>query len=190
MRDKSKPILLLDRDGTLITEQEYLKDPGKVRLLPGVAPALKRLLRAGFPLVVITNQSGVGRGWISARDVKHVNKRLESLLRQRGVRLDGIYWCPHKPSQGCACRKPKLKLVKQAARALGRTWRGSLSIGDKWSDVELGQNTGGQGVLVLTGYGRQTQSKKAGHRRPVAIARNFAGAARWILKNHTKESKV
>jgi D-glycero-D-manno-heptose 1,7-bisphosphate phosphatase len=180
----SKPLVLLDRDGTLITEQDYLKDPRKVKLLPGAVPALRRLSRAGFPLVIVSNQSGVGRGLMTREDVRRVHRRLESLLRARGVRLRGIYWCPHTPLDRCACRKPKLKLVRKAGADLGQSWRGSVSIGDKWSDVSLGQRTGGRGVLVLTGYGRLTRRQKAPHPKPDFVARDIRAAAAWIIKTH------
>ncbi len=186
--DKAKPLLLLDRDGTLITEQDYLKDPRKVRFLSGAPAALRRLARAGFPLVVTSNQSGVARGLMTRNDVRRVHARFERLLRAEGVRLAGIYFCPHLPSAGCNCRKPRLGMVHQAARDLGRSWRSSISIGDKWGDVALGQRTGGQGVLVLTGYGRHSLRQKKRHKAPDFVARNFATAAQWILKSQ-KESK-
>jgi D-glycero-D-manno-heptose 1,7-bisphosphate phosphatase len=178
-----KPLVLLDRDGTLITEQDYLKDPRKVKLLPGALSALSRLSRAGFPLVLITNQSGVGRGLMTRQDVRRVHHRLESLLAKRGVHLDGIYWCPHAPNVRCACRKPKLKLVRQAAKDLKRSWRRSISVGDKWSDILLGQRSGGKGILVLTGYGKATRSSKGPHPKPDFVARGINDAVTWILKN-------
>ena len=183
-----KPLLLLDRDGTLITEQDYLKDPKKVKFLPGAIAGLKQLSQAGFPLVIITNQSGVGRGLMTEQDVRRVHSRFQAILKKHDVQLDGIYWCPHHPSQGCACRKPKLKLVRRAARDLKRSWRNSLSVGDKWIDVELGQRTGGQGILVLTGYGRKTLKQKS-HRAPIHMARDFKTAARWIIAADQKESQ-
>src|SRR5262245_16114054 len=106
-----KPLLLLDRDGTLITEQDYLKDPRKVRFLRGSLNGLQRLSRAGFKMVVVSNQSGVGRGLMTQRDVQRVTQRFKQLLRVKGIRLDGIYWCPHHPEVKCDCRKPELGLV-------------------------------------------------------------------------------
>lgn len=177
----SLPLILLDRDGTLITEQDYLKDPRKVKFLAGSLRGLKRLSRAGYPLVVITNQSGVARGLMTRRDVQRVHQRFEALLKKRGIQLDGIYWCPHRPSARCACRKPRLQLVRQAARDLKRPWKGSVSIGDKWSDVQLGQRTGGKGVLVLTGYGQVSKANPHGHKAD-HVAKNFESAVTWILK--------
>lgn len=174
--------MCLDRDGTLMVEKDYLKDPRRVKLLPGVARGLKRLTRSGFSLAVMTNQSGVGRGLMTSRDVERVNGRLEAMLKARGVRISGIYWCPHAPGRRCACRKPKLALLKRAARVEGAPWRGSISVGDKLSDVAFGQRAGGKGILVLTGYGRRSLGQRW-HRRPDFVARNFEQAAEWILKH-------
>src|SRR5258708_40223189 len=109
----SLPLIALDRDGTLIEEREYLSDPEEITLLPGVVSALGRLQRAGFPLAVITNQSGVARGLMTRRDVTRVNTAFEKMLRRQGVSLAGIFWCPHGPGDGCSCRKPKLGLLKK-----------------------------------------------------------------------------
>lgn len=173
-------MICVDRDGTLIEECDYLADPRNVRLLPGVVPGLKRLQAAGFQVVIISNQSGVARRLLSRRAVERVNTRFVSLLKKKGVSLDGLYWCPHGPAEGCACRKPKLGLVKQAARALKTPWRQSISIGDRWSDVVLGQRTGGKGILVLTGYGHQAL-KSQGHIHPDHVAKDFNSATKWII---------
>ena len=183
----NKPLLLLDRDGTLITEQDYLKDPRKVRFLAGSLDGLKQLARAGFQMVVISNQSGIGRGLMTRRDVERVNQRFLKLLKTHGIRLEGIYYCPHPPGVRCACRKPKLGLVKRAAKDLKRSWRQSISVGDKKSDVALGQRTGGRGALVLTGIGRQERQRERWI-RPDFVAKNFKAAARWILQTAKKES--
>jgi D-glycero-D-manno-heptose 1,7-bisphosphate phosphatase len=183
-----KPLLLLDRDGTLITEQDYLKDPRKVRFLAGSLAGLKQLSRAGFQMVVISNQSGIGRGLMTRRDVERVNQRFLKLLKSQGIQLEGIYYCPHHPQVRCSCRKPKLGLVKKAARDLKRPWRHSISVGDKKSDVALGQRTGGQGALVLTGIGRLERHRER-KIHPDFVAKNFKAAARWILHTTQKESR-
>jgi D-glycero-D-manno-heptose 1,7-bisphosphate phosphatase len=180
-RPEEKPLLLVDRDGTLIEEGDYLKDPARVRFLPRVFEALRRLKARGFFIVVVSNQSGVGRRLISRREARSVAKRFETILRGEGIRLDGFFYCPHLPSDRCPCRKPKLGLVRRAARALERPWRRSLSIGDRASDVLLGQRTGGWGILVKTGYGRQWLGRR--ELQPDYVARDFASAASWILKS-------
>lgn len=180
-----KPLLLLDRDGTLIEECDYLLDPRQVRLLPGAASAMKRLKRAGFKVVVVTNQSGVGRRLITLAQMRSVNRRFLQLLREQKASLDGLYWCPHRPSSRCSCRKPKLGMVKRAAKDLGISWQGSISVGDRPSDVELGQRTGGKGILVLTGYGRQWRKKRQAV-RPDHTALDIGHAAAWIIRQQER----
>ena len=177
-KSPDKPLLLLDRDGTLMAEGEYLTDPKQVRLLPGVPAALNTLKRDGFKMVVVSNQSGVGRGVITMSQLRQVNQRFLQLLKARGASVDGLYWCPHAPKDRCACRKPKLGMVKRAAQDLGVSWKESISVGDKPSDVQLGQKTGGLGILVLTGYGQEWK-KRSKEFKPDHVAKDFAQAAQW-----------
>lgn len=179
------PLIYLDRDGTLIEERDYLGDPKQVKLLPRAVAGLKSLDRAGLKWVIISNQSGVGRGLLKRRAVERVNRHFIELLRQRGVRVRGYYWCPHSPADHCPCRKPALGLVKKAARALKHTWRDGISVGDRKSDVELGQRTGGKGILVLTGYGRENR-RKGLVGKPDFVAKDFQTAVRWILRRSSK----
>jgi D-glycero-alpha-D-manno-heptose 1-phosphate guanylyltransferase len=149
----AKPALVLDRDGTIIEEREYLADSAGVKLIPGAGAALRELKKMGFSLVLITNQSGIARGFFSEAVLQEIHARLEQLLNEAGVRLDGIYICPHRPEDDCRCRKPKLGLMQQAASDLGFTPEHSIVIGDKASDVEMGRNAGAITFLVRTGYG-------------------------------------
>lgn len=181
MAGRSKPAVFLDRDGTLIEELGFLHQPRRVRLLHGVVRGLKQLKKAGFSVVVISNQSGVGRGLLTMAQVRAVNKRVQKLLAQRGIPLEGVYVCPHHPQSGCACRKPKSGLVRRAARQLGLRLKGCYSLGDRASDVALAQQVGGKGILVLTGYGRRVRRRLQGV-RPDAVAKNFQEAVRWILR--------
>ena len=146
---------LLDRDGTLIVERDYLADPEGVELLPGAAEGLRRMRGLGLALVVVTNQSGVGRGYFSETTLRAVHERMESLLAREGVRLDGIYYCPHAPDDGCDCRKPATGLADRAARELGFALHRSAVVGDKGSDVALARALGVPAVLVGTGYGQR-----------------------------------
>jgi len=148
-----RPAVVLDRDGTIIEEREYLSDSAGLRLIPGAGVALRELKKMGFSLVVITNQSGIARGFFGAPVLQEIHARLEQLLAEAGVRLDGIYICPHRPEDDCRCRKPKLGLMQQAASDLGFTPEHSIVIGDKASDVEMGWNAGAITFLVRTGYG-------------------------------------
>jgi D-glycero-D-manno-heptose 1,7-bisphosphate phosphatase len=144
---------VLDRDGTIIEEKNYLSDPEDVKLLPGAAAALRELQQMGFGLVVITNQSGIGRGFFDRERLKQIHHRLEDMLEAEGVRLDGIYACPHTPEDDCSCRKPKLGLLQKAAGDLGFSVENSIVIGDKASDIEMGRAAGALTFLVRTGYG-------------------------------------
>jgi D-glycero-D-manno-heptose 1,7-bisphosphate phosphatase len=154
-----KRMVLLDRDGTIIVEQEYLSNPVLVELLPNAAAGLRVMQKRGLGLVVITNQSGVGRGYFSEEKMHQIHQRMTELLQAEGVTLDGIYFCPHAPDVKCACRKPARGLVDTAAKALGFIPQDSIVIGDKASDVQLGQRIGAMTILVRTGYGKEEAQK-------------------------------
>jgi D-glycero-D-manno-heptose 1,7-bisphosphate phosphatase len=147
--------VFLDRDGTIIEEAEYLADPHGVVLLPGAAEALRELSAAGYPLVVVTNQSGIARGLYSEDEFRAVQARLDAALAERGVQLDAVLHCPHHPdfTGPCDCRKPALGMYRQAQEALGLDLAASIYAGDRLSDVLPALETGGAGYLVRTGYG-------------------------------------
>lgn len=134
--------IFLDRDGTLIHDAGYVNDPQDVQLIPGSLDALARLQKAGFALVIVSNQSGIGRGLISRSEARAVHERLEELLAEGGVSLDGAYYCPHTPEDGCDCRKPSPGLVEQAADQLGLDLDHSFVVGDQDRDVEAGRRAG------------------------------------------------
>jgi D-glycero-D-manno-heptose 1,7-bisphosphate phosphatase len=150
---EERRFVVLDRDGTMIPEREYLSDPAQVKLIPGVGGALRELNRMGFGLVVITNQSGIGRGFFDSEQLYRIHDRLRELLAAERVRLDGLYVCPHTPADDCSCRKPKLGLLRQASAELGFSLERSIVIGDKASDMEMGRLAGALTFLVRTGYG-------------------------------------
>lgn len=145
-----RPAAFLDRDGTLIRDAHFLRDPAGVELLPGVPQALERLHAAGFALVVITNQSGIARGLLTEADYEAVRARLDALLAAAGVRLTASYHCPHEPDRSgpCECRKPGTLLHRRAAADHGLALERSVSIGDRWRDVAPGLALGGRGILV------------------------------------------
>jgi D-glycero-D-manno-heptose 1,7-bisphosphate phosphatase len=153
--------IVLDRDGTVIEEREYLSDPEQVRLIPGVGAALRELREMGFGLVVITNQSGVGRGFFNQDQLERIHQHLSQLLDREGVHLDGLYVCPHKLDDDCNCRKPKLGLLQKAAEDLGFRIDNIIVIGDKESDIEMGRAAGALTFLVRTGYGAQIENEAA-----------------------------
>jgi D-glycero-D-manno-heptose 1,7-bisphosphate phosphatase len=140
--------VLLDRDGTIIIDHGFLGDPDRVELLPGAAAGLRRLHQRGHLLVIVSNQSGIGRGRISVSQVAQVNAKLAAVLHAAGAPADGSYYCPHAPEDRCSCRKPGIALVTQAARELGFDPANAVVIGDKSSDVELGQRLGAVTMLV------------------------------------------
>ena len=156
-KNPDRRFVILDRDGTIIEEREYLSEPEQVVLIPGVGAALRELKKMGLGLVVITNQSGVGRGFFDQLQLERVHERLRKLLEKENVLLDGVYVCPHKPEDDCVCRKPKLGLFEKAAKDLGFSLEGSIVIGDKASDMEMGRIAGATTFLVRTGYGAQTE---------------------------------
>lgn len=152
--------VILDRDGTVIVERHYLSAPKDVELIPEAASALRRLRDQGLGLVLVTNQSAIGRGYFDCDRLHAIHDQLRRLLREEGVELDGIYVCPHIPEDNCSCRKPKTGLLELASTDLRFDVRSSFVVGDKACDIELGRQVGATTFLVLTGYGAQVSSEK------------------------------
>ncbi|MEW6683063.1 MAG: lipopolysaccharide heptosyltransferase II [Nitrospirota bacterium] len=173
-------IVFLDRDGTLNHDEGYLADPERLALLPGAAEAVAALNAAGVKVAIVTNQSGVGRGLIAPDALDRIHARLRALLAERGARVDGIYSCPHRPEEACACRKPESTLALRAARDLRVDATRSATIGDKAVDIELGSRLGGLSILVQTGHGTRTESDLADGPRPDYIARDLYDAVQWL----------
>ena len=148
-----KRFVLLDRDGTINFERHYLSDPEQVELLPNASEGLAELRRLGLGLIVVTNQSGVGRGMFDEARLNVVHDRLRGLLAASGAEIDGIVCCPHHPDEGCGCRKPLPGLIGLAARQYGFEPAASFVIGDKPCDIDLGRAVGATTLLVRTGYG-------------------------------------
>lgn len=170
--------VLLDRDGTVIHDAHYLSDPAGVSLLPGAASGMRRMLAAGWRIVIVTNQSGIGRGYYTDTDYEAVNQRFLQLLREEGVQVDGVYHCPHAPDVDCACRKPLTGMAQQAAAELGFSLPECVVAGDKPADVNLGRNIGAKSVLVRTGKGRKHEA--AGDCQPDCIADDLEGVADYL----------
>ncbi len=150
----SKRYALLDRDGTLIVEKNYLSRAEQVELLPGAANALRNLRAMGWGAILISNQSGIARGYFTWDDLVGIHLRLERLLAEQNAILDGIYVCPHLPEERCMCRKPSPGLIRQAALEHAFNPADCVVVGDKACDLELGRRVGAQTCLVLTGYGQ------------------------------------
>jgi D-glycero-D-manno-heptose 1,7-bisphosphate phosphatase len=190
--------VFFDRDGTVIEEVGYLNDLKQLRLIPGAAVAIRRLNEAEFKVVVVTNQSGVARGYFTEAFVRETHGLLEKMLGIEGARLDGVYYCPHHPKAGsspytaaCDCRKPGTGMLEQAARELGIDIRASFVVGDKWSDVELGQRAGAHAVLVRTGYAPDDPGNVRPEHLgdPDFIAETITEAADWIILQAAKDER-
>jgi histidinol-phosphate phosphatase family protein len=140
----------LDRDGTIIRDANYVRDPAEVELLPGAAAAVRRLNERGIAVVVVTNQSGIARGWLTTEDYEAVTRRLMELLAADGARIDATYMCPHHPDLmgPCDCRKPGLALYRQAIAEHGLDASRALFTGDRWRDVEPASAFGGRPILL------------------------------------------
>lgn len=175
MQSMLKPAVFLDRDNTLNHDPGYLSDPAAVQLLPGAAEGLRMLQAYGLPLVLISNQAGVGRGYFSEAALAAVHARLVVLLGAHGVRFAGVYYCLHAPGDGCDCRKPAPGMLRRAAAELQIDLAQSFMVGDKPSDVEAGRRAGCATVLLAD---------------PASLSSPFADAvcadlvvtARWIIE--------
>lgn len=174
--------VFLDRDGTLNTEKEYLSNPDLLELYPGVGPALRRLQDAGFVLIIVTNQSGIGRGYYTEVDMHAVNRRLESLLARDSVAFRRIYFAPEAPEQPSRGRKPSPQFLLDARDEFGLDLARSFMIGDKLIDLECGWNAGVErSILVRTGYGRKVEAAHPDLAQRAWIADDVTAAAARIL---------
>ncbi len=188
-KPKRRPAVFFDRDGTLMEDRDYLSDPKGVRLLAGAARAVRLLKAAGWRVFVVSNQSGVARGFFKERDVRRVMSAFKRLLAARGARVDGCFYCPHHPKgevaryrKRCDCRKPAPGLVRRAARKFSLDLGSSFVVGDKTDDARLAARAGLAGaLLVLTGYGRKSRRDLKSRKRVVTVP-NALFAAKHILK--------
>ncbi|GIV76550.1 MAG: D,D-heptose 1,7-bisphosphate phosphatase [Litorilinea sp.] len=180
--------VFLDRDGTLIHDVGYPRDPAEVELLPGVVQALHLLHKRGMALVVISNQSGIGRGLLTDDDLTRVHNRLVQVLAQHGVKLDGAYYCPHAPWERCACRKPHPGLLHRAAEELDLDLADSFMVGDKWSDVAAGHQAGCRTVLLRNRANPMETPPRKLDRTSDMIVPDLLAATYWILSQvHANE---
>ena len=175
--------VFLDRDGVLIEERNYLHRVEDVAILPGVAAALKRLADAGFKLFIVSNQSGVGRGYFTLADVERVNEHLRRELARAGVRLEKIYIAPEAPDQPSRGRKPSPQFLFDARDEFNLNLAESFMVGDKLIDLECGWNAGvKKSILVRTGYGAKLEQKSTELLKQAVVADDLNGAADWILE--------
>ncbi len=189
MTQENKAVFL-DRDGVLIHDVHYLSDLKQVHLYPDVAAGLQTLRKKGFKLIMVTNQSGVARGYFDEDFVIETHKYLSSLLLDYGVSLDAEYYCPHhlsgKPpyNKQCNCRKPGPGMIQQASKDHDIDCNLSFVVGDKLSDIELAVNTNSKGILVTTGHGADHSTKVRAKYPQIPIVNSFTEAVLYIC-NHT-----
>ena len=169
--------IFIDRDGVIIDDQGYVHKIEDFHLLPNSIEGLKLL--KDYKLFIITNQSGIGRGYYKYGDFLKFNNHLLNELKKYNIEIKKTYHCPHKPDENCECRKPKIKLLKDAEKEFGIDLKKSFVIGDQKSDFELGRNAGCRTVHVLTGHGIGVKDEV----KPDYFAQDLADAAKWILKN-------
>jgi len=179
-----RPAVFLDRDGTIAEEVGYLNHASRFRMFPFVAAAIRRLNEAGFPVVVVTNQSGVGRGYFPESLVHSVNEMMKNELGAAGAHIDAVYYCPHMSADHCDCRKPKPGLLERAARELLLDLPRSFVVGDRYADIELARNVRARSVLVRTGYGEGELAWHSAkwHSQPDFVAEDLSKAADWIVR--------
>jgi len=184
------PAAFLDRDGTLIEEVGYLNRIDRIALFPWSVDAVRLLNRAGFKVVVITNQAGVARGFFGEEFVREVEGWLAGRMHEGGARIDGFYYCPHHPQgvveayrRDCECRKPRPGMVLKASSDLGLDLARSVVVGDRWLDVELGRAVGARSILVRTGHGQREEHQPPDGVGADAVVENLIEAVSVILGN-------
>ena len=184
------PAVFVDRDGTLIREVGYLSREEQLELLPQVPEAIRLLHRHGFKVVVITNQSAVARGILREDELREIHRELERRLAGAGGAVDGIYYCPHHPTEGlapyrlsCDCRKPSAGLVERAAKELGLDPSRSYVVGDQMSDMELAARIGAKGIFIRDPQEGGAQGAVNGPQSIVVTTQSLWSAAQWIVQD-------
>ena len=185
--------VFLDRDGVIAEEIGYLRDASELRLIPDSSRAVHLLNKTGMKVILITNQSGVARGYFAEGVISQIHQAMEKQLSAAKAFIDAIYYCPHHPEGvieeyaiQCDCRKPGSGMLTQAAQDHGIDLKHSYLVGDKLSDVECAQRTGVSGILVLTGYGKDERKKitDGSSVKPIYIAKDLYEAAQWIIEDY------
>lgn len=172
--------VFLDRDGTIARDVHYCRRPEDFEILPTVPEAIRLLNENGFKVVVITNQSGIARGYFTEETLAQIHQKMRDELAKYGARVDAIYYCPHHPDDGCECRKPKTALFHKAARELNIDFYSSYVVGDMQMDVDAGKALGCQTVLVTTGPQSPAPNLQSSIDPPDYTTGNLLEAAQWI----------
>lgn len=179
-----RPAVFLDRDGTICEEVGYLNHVNRFRLLPGAVEGIRRLNEAGYPVIVVTNQSGIAKGYFPESLVHTVHELMVQRLAEACARLDGIYYCPHAAPVDCPCRKPKTGMLLQAASEHAIDLTRSFVIGDRYGDIVLAKRAGASSILVRTGYGEGEYlwNSPKWNSQPDFVAADLSDAVHWILR--------
>lgn len=193
-----RPAVFLDRDGTLNEEVGYLSRPEDLALIPGAGAAVRRINQAGMAAVVISNQSGVARGYFDEVTLGSIHQRLREELEKVGASLDGIYYCPHHPEgvveeyrKECGCRKPEIGMIRKAVQELAVELSNSYMVGDHIKDIRLAVNAGMRSVMIMTGHGKDVWARagEAEQSLPDHVAEDLAAAVDWILADRSRHEK-
>lgn len=177
--------VFIDRDGTINVDGPYLSDPDKFEIYPGVSKGINELKENGFKIIVITNQSGIARGYFTEKNLDAIHTKMKREFKKFDVELDGIYYCPHHPDEDCNCRKPKTGLFDKAIKDHDIIVEQSYMLGDKIIDIEAGKNVGTKGILIPVRNGKKEKiyEEHRGVRHPDYVALDFEDAVEWVLKN-------
>lgn len=182
MSRQSGPVVILDRDGTVVVDRHYLGDPDGLEFMPGAAAGLRKLHAMGCKLIIITNQSGIGRGILTLEQVKRVNAGLEMMMDTIGAPVTDTYFCPHAPDANCDCRKPATMLLLKAAAEHDFDPAKCVVIGDKQSDIEMGKKVGAKTILIASGTAKGNAQANEG--ADIVVA-DLNDAAQWIRSTQT-----
>lgn len=195
MRQLKNWTVFLDRDGTINEEVNYLGHPDQLQLIPGAAEAIRQLNLHQIPVIVITNQAGVARGYFTEAQVSIVHTVLDKMLAVKGAKIDSYYYCPHHPTAGigsyqiaCNCRKPQPGMLNQAAIDFHLDLTNCYMVGDKVSDIMAGHLAGCKTVLVETGYGKEHWENWSEVVKPDYLALNLLDSVEWILAHHSSNA--
>lgn len=176
--------VFLDRDGTIADEVGYVNHITRFEVFPYAAAAIRRLNEARIPVIVVTNQSGIARGFFPESLVAEIHEKMKAHLSASGAHVDGIYYCPHIRENNCRCRKPLTGMLEQAAKEHNLELTGSTLVSDRYDDISMAQSVGARGILVLTGYGRGEHewNRSRWPRMPDYVVEDLAAAVAVVLK--------
>jgi D-glycero-D-manno-heptose 1,7-bisphosphate phosphatase len=183
-------VVLLDRDGVINRDSPaYIKSWDEFEFLPGSLEALKLLHQDGFTTIIITNQSAIGRGMITSEILEGMHRRMSETVRSHGGRIEDIFYCPHRPDEGCDCRKPKTGLIDQARKKYSLILSGAMMVGDSAKDIECARNAGCRAaILVKTGNGRQAENQLRERKIPIDyLAEDLLDAVNWIISEEKRD---